>query len=93
MIEVAGERIRVTGPMVITSAAILKTAGDNAVAAGAGVVDLSGVTDADSAAVALLLSWVRVAQERKQALTIVNPPQSIRSLSALYGVAELLPLA
>jgi phospholipid transport system transporter-binding protein len=93
MIDVAGERLQVTGPMVIDTATVLKKAGDGAIAAGAVVVDLSGVTDADSAAVAILLSWVRAAQERKQALSIVNPPSSIRSLAALYGVAELLPLA
>lgn len=93
MIETAGERMQVSGPMVIGSAATLKTAGDSAVAGGATVVDLSGVTDADSSAVALLLSWVRAAQERKQQLTIVNLPTSVQSLAALYGVAELLPLA
>lgn len=93
MIEVTGQRLLVTGPMVIDSAAALKKAGDGAVAEGAAVVNLSAVTDADSAAVAVLLSWLRVAQERKQILSIVNPPASIRSLATLYGVAELLPLA
>lgn len=93
MIDVAGQRLQVTGPMVIDTATALKKDGDGAIAAGAAVVDLGGVTDADSAAVAILLSWVRVAQERKQTLSIVNPPASVRSLAALYGVAELLPLA
>jgi phospholipid transport system transporter-binding protein len=93
MIEVAGDRIRVAGPVVIASAAALKSAGDGAVAAGATIVDLADVTEADSSAVALLLSWLRVAQELKQNLSIVNPPESIRSLATLYGVADLLPLA
>ena len=93
MIEVTGNRMRVVGPVVISTAAALKNAGDKAVADGATVVDLGGVAEADSAAVALLLSWVRVARETKQSLTVVNPPESIRSLAALYGVADLLPLA
>lgn len=92
MIDVSGGRLRVTGPMVIDSAAALKKAGDGAVAAGAAMVDLAGVTEADSAAVAILLSWLRVARERKQALMIVNAPTSIRSLATLYGVADMLPL-
>lgn len=93
MIEVAADRMRVVGPMVITTATALKSAGESALAAGANVIDLSGVTDADSAAVAVLLAWTRGAQERRQVLSIVESPDSIRSLAALYGVADLLPLA
>ncbi len=85
--------MRVMGPMVITTAAALKTAGESALSAGASVIDLSGVTDADSAAVAILLAWTRGAQERRQTLSIVESPESIRSLATLYGVADLLPLA
>jgi phospholipid transport system transporter-binding protein len=93
MIEVSGGRMRVTGPMVIDSAASLKKAGDSAVTAGAAMVDLAAVTEADSAALAILLSWLRAAQERKQALMIVNTPENIRSLATLYGVADMLPLS
>lgn len=92
MIEVAGDRLQVLGPMVIASAAALKDEGVSALAAGATVVDLAGVTDADSAAVAVLLAWVRAAQERSQVISIVHSPESIRSLATLYGVADLLPL-
>lgn len=93
MIEVAGDRLRVTGPMVITSVSALKGTGESAIANGAMVIDLAGVTDADSAAVALLLAWVRTAQAAGTGLSIVDAPDSIRSLATLYGVAELLPLA
>ncbi len=93
MIEILEGRMRVMGPMVITTAAALKTAGESALSAGASVIDLSGVTDADSAAVAILLAWTRGAQERRQTLSIVESPESIRSLATLYGVADLLPLA
>lgn len=93
MIEVSGNRLRVAGPMVIDAASVLKRDGDQAVAGGAAIIDLAGVTDADSSAVAVLLSWVRVARERRTAIGIINPPDSIRSLAALYGVSDLLPLA
>lgn len=93
MIEVAGDRLKVRGAMVIASATELKEAGEAALSNGASVVDLGEVAEADSSAVAVLLAWTRVAQERKQALAIVDVPESIKSLAALYGVAELLPLA
>lgn len=93
MIEIAGSSLRVTGPMVIATAAELKAAGMSALAGDTATVDLSQVTDADSSAVAVLLAWVRSAQERQRAISIVNSPESVRSLAALYGVADLLPLA
>ena len=93
MIELSGERLRVVGPMVIASATELKNAGQAALASGASIVDLGQVTEADSSAVAILLAWVRAAQERKQAISILGTPDNIRSLATLYGVAEFLPLA
>jgi phospholipid transport system transporter-binding protein len=92
MIETAGERMQVVGPMVIASAAKLKTEGEAALAAGVTEADLAGVTDADSSAIAVLLAWTRAAQQRGQRLAVANPPDGIRSLAALYGVAELLSL-
>lgn len=93
MIEVVGDTLRVSGAMVITSAAELRASGAAAIADGASTVDLSAVSDADSAAVALLLAWLREAQEQGRELSIVHAPDNIRSLATLYGVAELLPLA
>ncbi|MBU1235758.1 MAG: STAS domain-containing protein [Gammaproteobacteria bacterium] len=93
MIEVAGDRLKVKGAMVIASAAELREAGESALVNGASVVDLTDVAEADSSAVAVLLAWTRIAAEKGQALAIVGVPQSVRSLAALYGVAELLPLS
>jgi phospholipid transport system transporter-binding protein len=93
MIEVSGDHLKVIGAMVIASAAELKDAGESALLNGASVVDLAEVAEADSSAVAVLLAWTRVAAERKQVLSIVDVPDSIKSLATLYGVAEMLPLA
>lgn len=93
MIEVADGRLKVTAPMVISAAALLREAGETALLEGTSVVDLSAVTEADSSAVAVLLAWTRIAGERGQALSIVGVPAGVRSLANLYGVAELLPLA
>jgi phospholipid transport system transporter-binding protein len=93
MIEVAGDHLKVSGAMVIASATELKDTGEAALLNGVTVVDLAEVAEADSTAVAILLAWTRLAAERQQALSIVDVPESIKSLATLYGVAEMLPLA
>jgi len=55
-------------------------------------VDLAQVEAADSAAVSMLLGWLRNAQRHQAKLTFVNVPENLRSLAALYGVADALPL-
>jgi ABC-type transporter Mla MlaB component len=41
----------------------------------------------------LFLAWLRKAGERACSCASANPPASLISLAALYGVSELLPLA
>jgi phospholipid transport system transporter-binding protein len=54
-------------------------------------VDLAQVEAADSAAVSLLLGWLRNAQKHEAKLTFINVPDNLRSLAVLYGVADALP--
>ena len=54
------------------------------------VVDLSGVTEVDSAAVSLLLEWRRAAAAASRRIEYTNVPANLRSLADLYGVAELI---
>ncbi|WIM06965.1 MAG: STAS domain-containing protein [Candidatus Nitricoxidivorans perseverans] len=93
MIQASGDRLQVIGPMTIALATQLKSAGESAIGAGASVVDLSQVTEVDSASLAILFDWLRMARERGSDLSIDYPPESVRSLAQLYGVADLLPLA
>jgi phospholipid transport system transporter-binding protein len=44
----------------------------------------------DSAAVSLLLEWRRAAHGGNRRIEYVNLPDNLKSLAALYGVAELL---
>jgi len=60
---------------------------------GALVVDLGKVETVDSAAVSLLLSWLRRGQLNQVAISFANVPDNLMSLARLYGVAELLPLS
>lgn len=56
------------------------------------VIDLSQVKIVDSAAVSLLLSWLREAQQKNIKLCFAHIPENLSSLARLYGVAEMLPL-
>jgi phospholipid transport system transporter-binding protein len=62
-----------------------------AITGGQRVIDFSGLTQVDSAAVAVLLSWQRAARARSIALSFINMPEMLQSLTTLYGVAALLP--
>ena len=53
-------------------------------------IDFAGVTLVDSAAVALLLEWRRLARDKAKALVFVNLPPTLLALATLYGVAELI---
>ena len=56
------------------------------------VVDLAQVEAVDSAAVSLLLAWLRQAQHRSLNISFDHIPENLLSLARLYGVVEFLPL-
>lgn len=53
-------------------------------------VDFSRVTAVDSAALALLLEWRRVALRRGSRLAFVNLPANLVALATLYGIEQLI---
>ena len=57
------------------------------------VVDMAGVTRCDSAAVALLLEWVRGARQRGATLAFRNLPDSLHAIASISDVERLLPRA
>ena len=65
----------------------LKSQGD------ATVVDASSLQTFDSSALAVLLECRRAAQIQGKGFSVRALPQRLRTLAALYGVAELLPAA
>ena len=54
------------------------------------VIDFTGVSGVDSAAVALLLEWRRQALRRGKTLAFTNLPANLVALAQLYGVADLI---
>lgn len=65
-------------------------AGLAAIAAGQTEMDLGGLMQVDSAAVATLLAWQRAAQARGVVMRFYNLPATLESLVHLYGVHDLL---
>jgi phospholipid transport system transporter-binding protein len=54
-------------------------------------IDLSAVSDVDTATISLLFEWIRQAHGRKCKVTYTNLPENLESLARLYGVLELIP--
>lgn len=53
-------------------------------------IDMAGVTNSNSAGLALLLEWQREAKKIGRKLTFTNMPASLKAAASLYGVAEWL---
>jgi Predicted NTP binding protein (contains STAS domain) len=55
-------------------------------------VDLQGIERADSAGVALLIEWQRVARRQQHTIHFKNMPSQMLAIARLSGVDELLAL-
>ena len=85
---------RVSGDLGLETAAGILAEGEKAFAATSRAeVDLSGVSDADSAGLAVLIEWVRGARLAGRAITVHGLPSRLAELARIGGVAELLPVA
>ena len=56
-------------------------------------LDFSAVEEVDSAAVSLLLEWLREAKRRGRELRVVNLPDNLRCLLKVYDLQEMLQAA
>ena len=77
--------------LTVDNARSMLAAGLQAIDGGQQVIDFSGLTAVDSAAVAVLLAWQRAAMKKAIALSFVNMPDMLQNLAELYGVVGLLP--
>ncbi|MCC6207860.1 MAG: STAS domain-containing protein [Gammaproteobacteria bacterium] len=55
-------------------------------------LDLGGVTRADSAGLALLIEWLRVARRGRARLEIRNMPAQLRAIARVSGLDSILPM-
>ena len=86
----AGERWLLAGALTVdTAGSILRSSRDAALPK-TGIVDLAGLEAVDSAAVAVLLAWLRRAAREGIELSFSGAPASLAALAELYGVEELV---
>ncbi|MGH8722353.1 MAG: STAS domain-containing protein [Burkholderiales bacterium] len=90
MIRRDGARMALSGPVTLANVAEVLEEGRKHLEDGVDSVDLGGVTEMDSALLALLLAWLREAKSRNRGLALANPPQALRTIARLYGVDTLL---
>jgi phospholipid transport system transporter-binding protein len=93
MIVRDGDRFRVEGPLTLRTAAALLQRGRELFVEPVARVDLAAVGELDSAALGVLLEWLREAQAQHREIVYLNLPANLVSLGTLYGVLELLPRA
>ncbi|MEM7096874.1 MAG: STAS domain-containing protein [Pseudomonadota bacterium] len=54
------------------------------------VIDMSGLSQANSILIAVLLSWYREAELHDKSLRIINPPTSAEAIISFSGLDEIL---
>lgn len=57
------------------------------------VVDLAEVSHSDSAGVALLMEWQRLAMKKQQSIRFNNMPTQMRVIAQLSGVDKILAIS
>jgi len=90
MIVREGARMALSGPVTLANVAAVLEEGRRHLEDGVESVDLAGVTEMDSALLALLLAWMREAKSHNRSLTLANPPHALSTIARLYGVDSLL---
>lgn len=88
-----GERYRVTGVLdAFTTPKLLEEglAHFSSQSSADIQVDLSGVTESDSAGLAVLLEWLRTGRKRNQRFHFGNVPKQLAALARISEVEELI---
>ena len=55
-------------------------------------IDLSGVSRADSAGLALLIDWLRIAKRQQYAIHFRNLPEQLRQIATVSELHDILPI-
>ena len=90
MITRSEGHMKVSGTLTMDNAGALFAEGLKSPPNSTLLVDMSQLEKVDSAAVSLMLAWLREAQRNNVSLSFTNVPDNLTSLSNLYGVADLL---
>lgn len=93
MISKQGDRYLIEGPVTLTGVTTLLAEGSRVFEGNPVVVDFSGVTEADSSAISLILEWTRRMHGGNRKIFFANLGESLVSIANLYGVKDLIPVA
>ena len=93
MISRQGERYLIEGPVTLACISALLAEVVRGFEGNPVVVDFSGVTEADSSAISLILEWTRRMHGSNRQIFFANLGESLRSIANLYGVTDLIPVA
>jgi phospholipid transport system transporter-binding protein len=85
-----GDSLLLEGALTLATVPALADTVHEHLRQGARIVDFRGVTEVDSAAVALALEWLRQAAQNNREVRLANLPLAMQNLAKLYGVSELL---
>ena len=85
---------RVTGELSFASVPELErnAAGGLLAAPGPWYIDLGQVQRADSAGLAMLIEWARLARERSVEIGYRNMPAQMRAMARVSGLEAIIPL-
>ncbi|HET9331524.1 MAG TPA: STAS domain-containing protein [Steroidobacteraceae bacterium] len=88
----ADGRLAAQGPLTFATARKARELGRQALAAGAGglEIDCSGVSAADSAGLAVLIDWLAAARAAQRTLRYTGLPEGLAALGRISEVQELL---
>lgn len=90
MVQLESDRVVVKVPMTMGNTRAMLEEGAPFFGAHSRVVDLSGVTMADSSGLTVLLAWLRLSQSAGGSLSLVGVPSGLAALADLYDVGEIL---
>ncbi len=94
LIATGESEARVEGPLDFDTVGPLLAAGEALLRRpGALQIDLSGVTAANSAGLALLLEWMDLARSRRITVSYLHLPESLLRIAAFSNLEALLPVA
>ncbi|MBD3619828.1 MAG: STAS domain-containing protein [Chromatiales bacterium] len=86
-------RYRLIGSLTVESVPALLAASTGMLGAGQAEIDCAGIEHADSAAVALMLEWLRQAEAAGGQVVFRDMPERLRAIVALSDLDEVIPLA
>lgn len=92
--RVSDQQLMVSGTIDFDNAVDMSQQGERLISKAADQleIDFSQVTRAGSAALTLLLSWVRYAVNHQKSLTFTNLPHDLLGVAKVSGVDQVLPI-